>query len=264
VLREVSAHCEWANSPAKIAALEGTLRLKGALDAISTSDEAAAKVRSEEVKAVFRAEAPAAIEKLARKGAASLTKKALCAIAWVQFGATLKGSVKKALLVAALEKLIAERGGVGVPRVEAAIAAVAVVGSDSAAAAGRMQSGDDVEAEWEDPDSQLQEPAAASAAAAVAAQDAARRTQPRRRARPAVTNGGAPPLMRRKEFTEHNGVCDDCEKAGQLLVCEYCDVAWHPECAGYADKGDWPDKFMCEVCTAEGPEEWEFEVVPVC
>jgi hypothetical protein len=50
-------------------------------------------------------------------------------------------------------------------------------------------------------------------------------------------------------LTEHNDVCENCLESGNMLLCSYCNTAWHLQCTAEAfseaPTGDW----MCGLCT---------------
>lgn len=91
---------------------------------------------------------------------------------------------------------------------------------------------------------------------------AARPSRSQRRTRAVANRTPAPPLMRRKQFQDHNDVCEECELNGELFMCEYCDIAVHPACVGLEDKEDWPEAFVCDTCDGEDPALWDMERVP--
>jgi hypothetical protein len=48
--------------------------------------------------------------------------------------------------------------------------------------------------------------------------------------------------------TDHNDVCENCSKDGELLLCSYCNTSWHLQCTaeGFLQA---PDGFwMCSLC----------------
>ncbi len=46
----------------------------------------------------------------------------------------------------------------------------------------------------------------------------------------------------------HADVCDMCERPGDLLCCDTCNLAFHMKCVGLEDDDDVPLDFNCEQC----------------
>ena len=50
-----------------------------------------------------------------------------------------------------------------------------------------------------------------------------------------------------------NSVCESCDGPGKLLLCNYCNLAWHPHCAA-SKNDDWGQDteggtgFVCPAC----------------
>ena len=56
--------------------------------------------------------------------------------------------------------------------------------------------------------------------------------------------------------TEHNNACELCTKGGGLMVCNWCNVVYHPECVSSLPP-DWQDplaKWACPMCWQEAAE----------
>lgn len=53
------------------------------------------------------------------------------------------------------------------------------------------------------------------------------------------------------ESSYHNGVCEYCEKSGELLLCDFCNSAFHLDCLGLK-KEDLPDgEYECPLCVED-------------
>ncbi|TFJ82052.1 hypothetical protein NSK_006718 [Nannochloropsis salina CCMP1776] len=48
----------------------------------------------------------------------------------------------------------------------------------------------------------------------------------------------------------HADVCDMCERPGDLLCCDTCNLAFHMKCLGFRDE-DVPEDFSCSQCQAQ-------------